>query len=500
VIRNLCDFSEKKFISILFLYYLIAHGGILFILNAIYWDDWVLYNVNQNIIFDKFNQAGKMFNISGYMHNYFLLAGPWIYKVITFLLMFFAGILLNYILKRHQDLSTEARFLVVLFFLVLPFYHARVALIDIGYTISYFLFFLAWFMMSKNRILSLILFFISFNTNSLLVFFLLPFLDSYWHDTHSKNRFNYLLFVNFCIKKIDFVALPFLYFIIKVYYYSPFGLYENYNEQYSIANLIKAPIIMIIEWSRLEIAIIPVFLLLFIIVYLNRRVSSFDNLFTKIKTSKLLIAAIIAFVSGVFPYWILGHIPTFAEWSSRHQLLLPLSFSLIFVFLIKFISFDLRRYYIATIISVSLVANLSVYISFYIDWKKQTDLIVLMSSNNILKQADLVVFDDLTQNLNAIDRKYRPYEWNGLMAEAFAEESRFGIDSRDKQNFIQGSMYQGYFSHPSHYKASSFSNDKSLNAVSVKIHRNSSMLKALFNGDYLISIEVTPLPNILVAR
>jgi len=82
-----------------------------------------------------------MFNLTGYLHVAMLEVGPWIYKVLTFVLMFASGLLLNLILKRHANIATETRFYIILLFLVLPFNIARVALIDFPYTLCYFLFF-----------------------------------------------------------------------------------------------------------------------------------------------------------------------------------------------------------------------------------------------------------------------------------------------------------------------------------------------------------------------
>ncbi len=82
-----------------------------------------------------------MFNLIGYMHIAMLEIGPSIYKVLTFALMFGSGLLLNLILKRHANITKEARFFIVLLFLLLPFNAARVALVVFNYTLCYFLFF-----------------------------------------------------------------------------------------------------------------------------------------------------------------------------------------------------------------------------------------------------------------------------------------------------------------------------------------------------------------------
>ena len=203
---------SNKYTSLLFLVYLIAHGGILLIPNAIYWDDWVLYRSESNIILDFFEQWGSMFNLIGYLHIGLLKIGPWVYKVLTFTLMFGSGLLLNNILKRYNNINENNRFLIVLLFLILPFNMARVTMIVFPYTLCYFLFFLAWAMMERFRFLALVLFFISFNTNSLLVFYAVPFCDMLYRAGYLSSWKNSLHSVP---RNIDYIMLPFIYFYIK---------------------------------------------------------------------------------------------------------------------------------------------------------------------------------------------------------------------------------------------------------------------------------------------
>ena len=82
----------------LFWTYLIAHGGILFLPNAIYWDDWTLVNVGRHNILGAFEQAGAFLNVTGYMHVGMLSAGPILYRLSTFTLLLANGYLLRQIL------------------------------------------------------------------------------------------------------------------------------------------------------------------------------------------------------------------------------------------------------------------------------------------------------------------------------------------------------------------------------------------------------------------
>lgn len=465
------------------LFYLAAHGGILLIPNAIYWDDWVLYRVDPEVIFDTFSQAGSMFNIAGYLHTSLLTTGPWIYKVLTFLLMFASGILLNLILKRFEFLSKETRFFIVLLFLVLPFNMARVALIDFPYTLCYFLFFLAWALMERFRLLALLLFFLSFNTNSLLMFYALPFFDMLYR---SGNFINLKLIIKYGLNRLDFVLLPFFYFIIKIYFFKPYGLYEGYNESYEL-HWIKESFItqredfyLFYDLLRDQVGwglCLSFSIMTFVILFFYRFGSS-EN---KSVLWGMPFFGGLVFLLGVFPYWITGKVPLFNDLASRFQLLLPLGSALVIVGILniswvvccKFGRFFCRamrvvKYSIISLIVGSSIAfNTSTFAALFVDWQKQQQLIQLFHNSPKLEHAGLIVFKDNTLSLNALKRTYNFYEWNGMMSIAFGNEKRFGINKSEISNYMTG-QYDKYFL--SMYKAGLYKKDSTMSQIFVEIN------------------------------
>lgn len=465
------------------MFYLVAHGGILLIPNAIYWDDWTLYRVAPSVILDTFRQTGTMFNFVGYLHVAMLEVGPWIFRASTFVLMFAAGLLLNLIIKRYAVITTETRFFIVLLFLLLPFNIARVALIDFGYTLCYFLFFLAWWLMDRYRIAALALFFLSFITNSLLVFYAVPILDMLYRSGHSSSLKSGLMF---CIRRIDFMLLPFVFFFIKAYFFSPSGSYEGYNQKYSTQQLIDSAV-----KQREDFFQFFTFLDRFVGVELCLLLSLFALLLIKNKpliliANKripwlLLAFGLLTFFLGAFPYWITGNVPTFTEWTSRHQLLLPLGSALVIVGVLSFnnlsgktkvpsvivrASLAFNALVISIIVGVSLAFNVSSYAALFIDWQKQLQLIHLFAKNTDIERAGLIIFVDKTQQLNAFRREQRFYEWNGMLEAAFENEKRFGIQRSQFNNYLSGNLDR-YFQ--GQYKAASFRKDAALPPVLVEI-------------------------------
>ena len=103
-------------------------------------------------------------------------------KRFTFILFFLAGIFLFGILKQFRQLDLRSKQATVLIFLVIPVYHARISGIVFAYSVSYFTFFLGWVMIVRRnkiwrRALALLAIFLSFHTESLLFFVLLPFVN-----------------------------------------------------------------------------------------------------------------------------------------------------------------------------------------------------------------------------------------------------------------------------------------------------------------------------------
>lgn len=467
--------------------YLVAHGGILLIPNAIYWDDWVLYRADPIAVIERFTQqAGTMFYLEGHLHLAMLSAGTWLYKSFTFVLMFASGMLLNLILKRHERLSDEVRFFVVLLFLLLPFNMARVALVDFRYTACYFLFFLAWFLVERHRVLALVLFFLSFNTNSLLVFYAAPILDLMYRRGHISSWKSIL---NFSIKYVDFMALPFIYFVIKIYYFSPTGLYSGYNQGYSLKNLMYLPLFQLSDLFATSVSIgLTLFLSLCSFLLIRR---TFGNATHPQKNPwSLLALGLFVFILGAFPYWILGLLPTFGEWSSRHQLLLPLGSALIIVALSSFDTVGGKTVVISIFVGASLAHNMSSYASLFGDWQKQQQLIGLFSQNSDIEQAELILIEDKSTKLNALNRNYRFYEWNGILEVAFGNEKHFAIDRSEYERYMSG-YYDTYFS--SSYKAGSFQRDAVSSQVLVKIEliepdRFSARFQSIFYPQFNIFV------------
>lgn len=444
------------------------HGGILLLPHAVYWDDWVLYGASKDAILETFEQAGAMFNWAGHLHVSLLGAGVWTYKVLTFALMFLSGVLLHSILTRTGLLSRSSTFFATLLFLVLPFNLARIAAVDFPYTLCYFLFFAGWYLIDRNRLLSLALFFLSFNTNSLLVFYALPALDALYRHGLLARRDN---IPRYALRNLDFLVLPFVYYVIKTNFFSPYGMYEGYNQSIS---LLFVPPAVAAQWADLTNFAVNPFLVLifallaFAILAIRASCDLDGERYTFSYSARTASVGLLALTLGALPYWVLGLVPTFVEWTSRHQLLLPLGGALLITAALDLMKNRSRPLGYAVALGCCMAYGTETYYRFAIDWTKQTMLMKQLALEKEVETASLIIVNDETENDNALGRNFRFYEWNGMLAETFGDQRRFVVRPEELDSYLKGARDK-FFSE--RYKAADHRRGPSSAVVRVHITR-----------------------------
>jgi hypothetical protein len=429
-------------IRVTFLCYLAAHGGILLIPNAIYWDDWTLWNTGSAIILDSFRQLGSPFNFLGYLHVAMLAIGPWAYRVLTFFLMYASGLFLYRILGPQKWIRDEDRLLIVILFLISPFDAARVALVDFPYTFCLFLFFLGWYLIGKSRVASLVCFLLSFNMQSLLVFYILPVLDNFFRE----NRFGRPSdLVAWSLRRLDFLAAPFIWFAIKLLFFKPFGIYKGYNETFRALNLLRAPVLQAKDLLSLSLPL-SLWLIATIIcaMAIKRLRIDLHAVAARASRNRYFSIGLLALIAGLFPYWILGYVPTFYDWTSRHQILMPLGAAFIFLGLLACFEERIKPLLLTVYVGAFLALNWSNYTGDILDWQKQRTIVNFLRNSKDAASANLLVFDDSTPN--ALSRVYRFYEWGGLIRLAYSGRSdKFGINLDQLDQYLRGD-FDRYFS------------------------------------------------------
>ena len=464
--------SLKLKTSTLFLLavYLLAHIWILLLHEAVFWDDWTLFGASPSVIVEKFEMAGSPFSWVGHLHV--ILSGlPLLsYRLIALIAYLFSGYFLMRVLRERQEFGA-ASVVIAALYLLAPFNSARVAAINLPYALCNVAFFLAWWQMGRRPNFSILLFVFSFNTPSFLVLYAIPFLE------YSSRKFGSRFFFSkkFYAGNYIFIALPFLFWFLKIYFFPPSGLFIGYNEGFSLDKMFYAIGLQYKELRELDLQLgwrscfVWLSCTAVIIIIIRILKTPVFDLYSARFIFLLVVFGVVTLGFAMFPYLILGYPPRFYSWDSRHQLLMPLGFSLVVAAAIFSVPNWLARLFVSSIIGLLIVFWIIQYKNYYIDYKKQEAIMRAISGNDHIKQARLVVFEDCTGVPNANGRSLAYYEWNGMMANLYGDETRFGIEQIQWTNSVCN-VNDPKFSF--HYRAGGVEGNLHGGIVLVKLYRD----------------------------
>lgn len=433
------------------LLYLMAHG--LMLLNkGYYWDDWTFYNINAADAMREFVDNGNRW--FGYYLHLLFVAEPFINpRAFTFLAYLLAAILLHRTLLTVPEMTRQARFFVVLFFAVFPVNFARIEIVPCAaYAASYFLFFLGLFLAARfedkprlsTRGLCHLCFLGSFFTNSLLVFYALVLLYLGYRNIRSltgERRVEALR--KFLASRLDFLLSPVVFWGMKRRFFMAQGpFYEGRYNVISIKETLIAPLRVFqsfltsfvepIQSSALALSPVLLIILAFVLYFWIHSEHSSDETTDSHDRAFLLLGGL-AFALGVFPYVVVGKLPLLSDWDSRHQMLVPLGAALMLYYGVSIATRTLKMSdpatrYLLSLLAVAFVArSADVDVSYQQDWFKQMSIVENIRSQKVFRERTTFVFRDDVTKWNTLDRKYRFYEYSGLLRYALGDEKHCGF-------------------------------------------------------------------------
>lgn len=437
---------KSKDLYLLFGLYFISNALLLLNFDGLYWDDWNAYNqdnITLKLFFEQIQHGmkGDFFLFLSQYGN-----GIYPFRLFVFFGTFIMGIFVYLILSTIKEIDKQSLFFITLLFLVIPVNSAKMLISITPFLFPVLIFYAAFYLLSiyiKHpnvffRMLILILFFLSFSTNSLLVFYFSIFLYLYYVQFH----FSYdqiLVNINTLFKRYwDFWILPFLYFGYKSIYLKPYGLYEGYNSL-SIATFPKTilillrslnnSIIQVITDSLSSIAVILVPLLI-LIYYIVKR----SQLFESNKRSILFLGVgIVLFLLAIFPYAMVGKSPDMSSIDSRYQLLTPLGLG----FIVYFGLLSLKKWWnVSNTILVSLLwllifafigKNITYQYEAYIDYCYSTSIQQNLKENVLIQNHSTFIINNGIQDSLLYKRTMPFYEYNGIFKKTFKCDTKLGI-------------------------------------------------------------------------
>ncbi len=397
--------------------YTISWGWIFLVRDSLWADDWARFIIGETFEFTRLGLPPWL----NYERSLFHFLGLTGIRCTIFLSFFLSGLAMYGAMSQSDYLNYQQRKLFVLLFLVFPFNTARVALQSFHYTISYFFFFLGWYLITNFRsrkiyLISLGLFLLSFAMHSLLVFYILPALHLILLEEAKGVRK-----VVFWIKRnYLFVSLPFIYWLLRAIYWPETDPYHNLTVE----------------------RFVTLFSFLVSISGLSYVVFRFQKKLTKFKQSLVLMAiGCCCLLVGILPYVVAGFFPvnleffckyliTFlgrSDWYSRHQILEPLGAAILVVGVVEFLSKFLGnavRQIRFSVLAGCLVFNLGFGFEYVVDFSKQKAVVAELGDIGKMKVGHTFQFIDQTVGLNVRGRIYRPWDWSGLVWRAYGFSSK----------------------------------------------------------------------------
>lgn len=459
-------------------------GNFLLLLNkAIYWDTWVWlpiikggnYTLLWNILYQsKRFTAYYLYRISGFFDNPVLF-----FKLMAFFSCLLAGLFLYGILRKKLSLRIDRAFFISAFFVLTPVFLVRIDSSVLQHSFNIMLFFLAafiYFIAEKNNnrfiaiinySLSWILFFLSFNTYSLLSlyggFALLLFVSYYRENLKQLLKSPVTCYLSHVTilwpwlkNNFIFIILPIIFWSLKLSIWKDTGVLVDYDN--FINPLASLSFTTLLLWETIIYGffwqiIAPILILhrkIFVLIFLVTGFMTYlatKNIFTLTDENNsdsqhkeadyapkyYLIAGAILFFLGFLPYFLTGKMPHILgnPFNMRSAFLLPLGSSLIIlgaiILLIKKEWQSLAQKIILTLFITFTIYN---YYGLDMDWYKQIAVIESIKNNqdNNLRNATTIVFNDQISSLNWMNRDIHGEEYLGYLEEIydFRKNPKFG--------------------------------------------------------------------------
>ena len=427
--------------------YALAHAFLL-ILSGCWWDDWTFMSHNLAYINDVAMESGRPeWNIL----IPFCWSQPNNGRILIFFLYYLDTLFVYITLKNSRLFSENESLLISLLFAVFPVNDARLLISNFSYTVGLFIFYLAFMLFvfwnniedqSKKKIYRfplLILFYISFILNSLLVYYYILFVYLFILEFKNNNEGTILKRIFGSVLNIlkqypDFFVLPFVYYGFNKFFFPTHG--ETFNEYNAVTlgglvkGLLYVPISVVSMFydvlkktiSSINFITIAVIVLCSFLVWKTKH----DD-FKKIDHKRLLLIALgglTVLMAGLFAYVMVraGSL-TLTGVKGRDAILTPLGSALILFACLSCLRGKFKK--IAALIFV--VLGVGACGDLYLEWQKDYYYQLSMENlfnNDIIKNNDTFFLIDLSES--EIEGQ-RYYSLNANANHVYSDETRLFI-------------------------------------------------------------------------
>lgn len=447
---------ETGIYAIIFL----THGWLL-ISDWIIWDDWMLTYMFSH---DRFDYAKWLLTETGLNLTYYWFAaiGSFKHHILLAKCLSFIYMFINYFSIREIFLvirpgDTHGARILGLLSVLAPLFSVNGALGVITYSLGYTLFLLGayLFLVRANgskamwwRSASMALFFLSFNVNSLLVFFYgFVLLDYLLYRVKSEEPF-IKTEIRYCLMRWYLILLPVIFWAWKEIFTPRHGEYANYNRIALHTKTVIAGFKSLFTGTLLPaLTHVPASALcasgiiaLFVGCYLTFfRGTSHAHDVSNPSASRIsagigIVLGCVLLFLGAFPYIVATPYPHFASygWGTKNNLLLNLPLAIICFFTIRFIDLAVSRFQLSNFL-FPLVIGILVFLNIqnYARWEtfslKEKSFLTQIAENKDIDKYPILEIHEKTKIPKTIDI-YPPAVWSFQIASARGRIDRFAFE------------------------------------------------------------------------
>jgi hypothetical protein len=475
VSEDVQGFSSGWAYVLILLVALLTHG-LLIVNDGVYWDGWLVYTSllekNWHNLRTLFDQAGLP--LLAYVHWWmgYLPSFVFWYKLSAWVCIALSGILVYEIGRTSGLVGDVESALIALLSLSYPAMQASPELVIFPYILLYCLFLLGVYLAFRSeqgcavarfslRIASLLVFFVSFWINSLLVYYLGFLLLWLFHGWKVRGLATGHGLARWLLAHLDYVVWPFLFWIIKDAFFTPFGLYATYNRpDFSPVGYVRGAATFLVnavyyplnDMLHSMLGQPAVWLLIAWAAYWAYRalkIGSVRFFDVRARPGVLLAFGAASLGFGVLPYLAVGKAPTHHGWETRHSLLVGLPMAIVFLSAVR-LTFSLGKARLSRLGWVFLTllilgfggSNIETYLSWQARWVKDR---AIMQALSRMSQFDLISVFWIDDRFPAGGEPvYSFYDWSSIFKQAWGDEKHIGLD-RGTESSLSLVNYRPYF-------------------------------------------------------
>lgn len=403
----------------------LAHMPLL-VMDGIYWDDWILrhFIVSGDKAAHVFHWQERGLPVFSFFH--WIIGGignPAItHNLLTFALIITSSVLMFLIAKTLQVSDWEA-WLIVISADMVAAVETMFLFSTTVYLLMFTLFLLAVFLALRNtmvtRIMALLLFSVSFQLHSLLVYYA-AFLLLRARQKKSLGTF--------LRTSMDFLLLPVAYWFIKTEFFVVALPYYN-KFDWSLASLRLSTVGFLREGLVAQVSetvylcithpvawVFTICIAVVLALYRGNRI----NVSTS-STVAWVGFGVMLFVLGAAPYVLVGKPPSAHGYATRHALLIALPIGVFVTAVVRvFLRFQYGKYIasvvLATIVCGGTISHWQLYAGWQERWIKDQSVIAYFAAHPELQSIGTYTLDD---DYPLTTESYRFYEWSAMFREAW---------------------------------------------------------------------------------